>query len=264
MGLAAAIITVNNDTEWISAGAGAGAEMPFHLSWIPKGLTNAGLIYRLSASQMCVEPTTFSFRELLQATRNFRCKDDRLAMTLTCGLGSSAHPVDHVASHRRNFSNALLSSRVSWGVLGWLLSLVALDHKNKSHTPTDGTAMVGMTTTSITNDDAPATEMKRLLENRGDGAQYLRAVECGIPRRTFFRTKSGMVGVGPEGMRKGDLLCAFFGAGVPFALRPQENGEHLLVGDCYAYDIMHGELLNGLVQGHQEGDGPKEVWWVVV
>jgi len=165
---------------------------------------------------------------------------DCLAMILTYGLGPNGHLVDDIASYCENLSDTLLSSSLSWDALGWLLSLVAAG--KKSYTHTDGTPVVKMMTKPIT-EDAQMVEIKG-LESGGDGEQYLRAEEGAL-----FRTKLGMVGVGSEGMRKGDLLCALFGADIPIVLRPHENGEHLFVGDCYSYDIMLREVLNGLVQG---------------
>jgi hypothetical protein len=44
---------------------------------VPRGVTNAYLVYRLSASQSCLSPLRFSFAQLLRVTRAFDCKEKR-------------------------------------------------------------------------------------------------------------------------------------------------------------------------------------------
>lgn len=42
----------------------------------------------------------------------------------------------------------------------------------------------------------------------------------------------------------GDRICIFQGATVPFVLRPQGDGKHALVGECWVQGLMNGEALS--------------------
>lgn len=42
----------------------------------------------------------------------------------------------------------------------------------------------------------------------------------------------------------GDKICIFQGATVPFVLRPQGDGTHALVGECWVQGLMKGEALS--------------------
>lgn len=69
--------------------------------------------------------------------------------------------------------------------------------------------------------------------------------------RRFFVTPKGYMGMGPPGMRRGDIVHVPLGSRTPFVLR--RAGEallsdkglqrcHTLVGDCYVQGIMRGEI----------------------
>jgi Heterokaryon incompatibility protein (HET) len=60
--------------------------------------------------------------------------------------------------------------------------------------------------------------------------------------RTFFVTKDGQIGMGPDNLQEGDVVCVLFGGMVPFILRP-EDGHYLLVGECYCHGMMQGEMI---------------------
>ena len=60
--------------------------------------------------------------------------------------------------------------------------------------------------------------------------------------RRFFTTLGGYMGIGPPGMREGDLVCVFLGGKVPWVVR-QDGHAYTLVGECYVHGIMNGELM---------------------
>jgi hypothetical protein len=62
-----------------------------------------------------------------------------------------------------------------------------------------------------------------------------------LTSRRLLVTRNGYLGLGPELMKTGDLLCLVESARVPFLLRPRDGGGHVLVGECYAHGLMHGE-----------------------
>jgi hypothetical protein len=61
--------------------------------------------------------------------------------------------------------------------------------------------------------------------------------------RKPFITKQGYVGVGPANMQSGDLVCIFLGSGLPFLIRPLEEGRYILVGEAYVHGIVDGEFV---------------------
>ena len=67
--------------------------------------------------------------------------------------------------------------------------------------------------------------------------QYLR--QLGWWRnRPFFTSKNSHIGRGAMGMKAGDFLCAFYGAGPIFVLRPREGEMYEMVGDAYLHGCM--------------------------
>ncbi|KAK7228185.1 hypothetical protein V2G26_000355 [Clonostachys chloroleuca] len=70
--------------------------------------------------------------------------------------------------------------------------------------------------------------------------------------RRFFTTKnSGLWGLGPAAMQKGDVCVVLFGADVPFILRPTRiKGEYKVVGECYMYDFMYGDAMSAWREGN--------------
>ncbi len=60
--------------------------------------------------------------------------------------------------------------------------------------------------------------------------------------RRFFTTLGGYMGIGPPGMRPGDLICVLLGGNVPWVVR-QEGHEYILIGECYVHGNMDGEFM---------------------
>jgi hypothetical protein len=54
----------------------------------------------------------------------------------------------------------------------------------------------------------------------------------------------GLIGTGPEGLQTGDVVCVLYGGDLPFILRPDNQGQYLLIGGCYVSGTMHGEALD--------------------
>jgi heterokaryon incompatibility protein (HET) len=63
-------------------------------------------------------------------------------------------------------------------------------------------------------------------------------VDC----RRFFITDKGHIGMGPDPLQTGDIVCILYGGKVPFILRP-ESDHHLLVGESYTHGMMDGEMI---------------------
>jgi hypothetical protein len=62
--------------------------------------------------------------------------------------------------------------------------------------------------------------------------------------RAFFVTESGFMGLGPHGIRAGDVVCVILGGDVPVVLRPKGD-KFTLLGECYTDGVMKGELMEG-------------------
>jgi hypothetical protein len=79
-----------------------------------------------------------------------------------------------------------------------------------------------------------------------------------VDNRSFFVTKRGYIGIGPDTMGPGDTVCTLFGSTVPFILRAVEDSEKFrLIGESYVHGIMDGELWKdidgGMVEPATEG-----------
>jgi hypothetical protein len=78
---------------------------------------------------------------------------------------------------------------------------------------------------------------------------FVRDITTSLESATQFRTllisKESYIGLGPETMRQGDLICLLLGCRVPVILRRQSDGCCVLVGECYVHGIMDGEAMLG-------------------
>lgn len=71
--------------------------------------------------------------------------------------------------------------------------------------------------------------------------------------RSFFVTTDGFMGLGPRYTVAGDEVCILYGTQCPLVIRPTNNkGRYLIVGECYVYGVMHGEVLEKLPESKIE------------
>ncbi|KAK0268106.1 hypothetical protein LTR91_016717 [Friedmanniomyces endolithicus] len=78
-------------------------------------------------------------------------------------------------------------------------------------------------------------------------SEYRQALQEHLPRRTFFTTQNGLVGVGMPDVRAGDQVTIWFGGPVPFVVRACEDGRtYKLVGAAYVAGIMEGQMVDEL------------------
>lgn len=61
-------------------------------------------------------------------------------------------------------------------------------------------------------------------------------------RRSFI-SQSGYVGLAPDHVSEGDLICIFLGGKAAYTLRLESEDVYSLVGETYVYGIMHGEIF---------------------
>jgi hypothetical protein len=60
--------------------------------------------------------------------------------------------------------------------------------------------------------------------------------------RRFFVTRSGLMGVGPDGIKEGDVIAILFGGMVPYLPRSMGSG-YMFLGECYVSRMMDGEAV---------------------
>ena len=67
-------------------------------------------------------------------------------------------------------------------------------------------------------------------------------------QRSFLLTALGLMGLGPDTIQEGDMICILLGCQVPVILRP--NGEHyIFLGGAYIDGYMHGRAIDDLKDG---------------
>lgn len=203
--------------------------------------------------------------------KNSRCTQrllEDLAMTLTAGKDWYGLPIDDIQSHVADFAHVLLL-----GGLRWTLATPqdARDYKseaefgiflNRASEDRLVSAESEETELSSNDQDTQATDpiltaedIERLGSN-GNADLFLDAAATACGHRAFFRTESGLVGLGPNWLQTGDSVCILFGADVPFVIRPK-NGGYRLIGECYIHDLMRGQAVDKLAS---EAGGLTESW----
>ncbi|KAI1439855.1 heterokaryon incompatibility protein-domain-containing protein [Annulohypoxylon stygium] len=79
------------------------------------------------------------------------------------------------------------------------------------------------------------------IKEQGESDAYQGLAQCKCRNRSFFFTQTGYMGLGPD-VQTGDLVCIFFGAEVPFVLRPK-SACYEFIGDAYVHGVMEGEAV---------------------
>ncbi|KAI0454905.1 heterokaryon incompatibility protein-domain-containing protein [Xylaria acuta] len=89
---------------------------------------------------------------------------------------------------------------------------------------------------------------KAIPDNTADANIYRLHLDAAHHRRVFFTRDMLYVGLGPGIMQENDILCVLNGAATPMVLRP-DKGLYRYVGECYVYNLMHGEAIADLQKG---------------
>ncbi|OQN95218.1 hypothetical protein B0A48_18716 [Cryoendolithus antarcticus] len=90
-------------------------------------------------------------------------------------------------------------------------------------------------------------EAAHTVWDRGPGKSALNLYVIAIGRlrgRRLAGTSQGLVGLMPADVEIGDIVAIIVGAESPMLLRPgSEGGAYKIVGECYVYGIMDGEMI---------------------
>jgi hypothetical protein len=121
-----------------------------------------------------------------------------------------------------------------------------------------------------TGDDLNTERLMLMNSNTKPGSEkvvteYLRRVQSVVWMRRLIRTTIGQsddnLGLAPESVKEGDLICIVYGCSVPVVLRKcsEERSNKctfVLIGECYIHGMMDGEAFRIL----QEMDIEKRVF----
>ncbi|KAI0469635.1 heterokaryon incompatibility protein-domain-containing protein [Xylaria cf. heliscus] len=119
----------------------------------------------------------------------------------------------------------------------WLLSLLSLYDRPKS--------------------DKLVDNPQNQLEGNTIGNNIL---EVFLGRWLFF-TKKGYLGLAPDGVKVGDMVCVLAGGHFPFILRraeaaggdkPKAEAAFTMIGDAYVHGIMDGEAIKKVDEGSEK------------
>ncbi|QPC73192.1 hypothetical protein HYE68_003944 [Fusarium pseudograminearum] len=145
----------------------------------------------------------------------------KCALSLSCGGDGRGYPVNNASTHLADLAAAVLSLHREW----LIYNLLAFETVIESRL-----------------DDMTQFDFLADIAKDGNASRFINAMAPLRRNYKAFVTELSIFGVGPVSMKEGDVLCVLFGAAVPFVLRPVQGGYHL-VGECYAFDLMHGEIF---------------------
>jgi hypothetical protein len=83
------------------------------------------------------------------------------------------------------------------------------------------------------------------VENMEVEMGYVGRIETDLRGRRLFRTHSGMLGLCPAWVSKGDIAVAALGCASPLVLRATEENRYQVGGECFVHGMMNGEALLG-------------------
>jgi hypothetical protein len=96
--------------------------------------------------------------------------------------------------------------------------------------------------TQLLLDTSWSRRLKYLMPKRSDPGRFHEVFVQACVDKRFFVTKNGLMGVGPDAMKEGDIIGILFGGRVPYVLRPVDDGFRFL-GECYVSGLMNGEAV---------------------
>ncbi|KAG0647087.1 Heterokaryon incompatibility protein [Hyphodiscus hymeniophilus] len=70
-----------------------------------------------------------------------------------------------------------------------------------------------------------------------------RAFNDGMRGRSMGITSRGYIGVMPQDVRQGDLVCVLFGCSVPVVLRKRTDDSYIFIGESYLHGFMDAEAI---------------------
>jgi hypothetical protein len=82
---------------------------------------------------------------------------------------------------------------------------------------------------------------------------FLRRVHGQLENRNFFISSKAYMGLGPSDVQVGDVICVLLGCNQPLVVR-RFGDHHLVVGQCYVYGMMFGEMMDEMEAGRLKAE----------
>jgi hypothetical protein len=89
----------------------------------------------------------------------------------------------------------------------------------------------------------PSFSYEEVSATDAEASEYYTGLLAAAETRRPFKSDKGHLGIGPEATEVGDIICIFYGAVVPYILRPETSGRYRLLGEAYVDGIMDGEFM---------------------
>ena len=210
---------------------------------------------------------------LLSRRKLARSKLETLALLLTGGKSWYGFPVEDKSAHLADYAKCLLKEGCLWSIRDDFIFSEPPKVKDGECRESDAKRQTvdGAQNIEVKPQSGPQkqpeladtiTKIKlQILGQTGNADRFLDACATPCSNRWFFRTSSGFLGIGPQYLRRSDLLCILYGATVPFVIRPDGKGNYLVVGECFVHGLMAGEVIEWMAV---PGSGLKEEWITLV
>jgi hypothetical protein len=169
-----------------------------------------------------------------------------ISLLLTGGKNWYGFPVEDKSAHFADYAKCLLKEGCLWSIQdGFIFADLGEVDAQEGYETEDGLTRTGLET----------------LGMKGNADRFLDACATAFKNRWYFRTATGLCGIGPQYLQNDDVVCILYGAAVPFVIRPVGDGNYLLVGECYVHGIMAGEVIDQMAA---PGSRLKEEWITLV
>lgn len=138
-----------------------------------------------------------------------------------------------------------------WAI-GFALWRGALDEPIISNVPASDEVLVG-SFLSVSGSISPLVLHEILAAINEDAYAYALDLFFGTfdavrENRCFFVSSKGYMGLGPLGTQIGDQICVLLGCDQPLLIR-RIGDHHVVVGQCYVYGMMYGEMIDEMEAG---------------
>ncbi len=152
-------------------------------------------------------------------------------MTLTAGRNWYGVPVQDVSAHLADYARCLLKDGLVWSLADDAFGgrRDSEPGQEESNPPATG--------------DYVTHKSLKDLSKGGNADRFLDSAATVCENRARFTMEGGAIGVGPEAMQEGDLVCVLHGGDIPFIIRQVEAKGYLLMGECYVRELMRGRAL---------------------
>jgi len=168
-------------------------------------------------------------------------------------LGKNVNPRERAPAiqHKLELWNKIHEQNSHWA-RGFALWRGALDEPIISNIPSSDEVLVAPFL-SVSGSISPL-ELREVLAAIDEDAYafaldfFLTTFNALRKNRCFFVSSKGYMGLGPVGTQVGDEICVLLGCNQPLLIR-RLGDHHVIVGQCYVYGMMFGEMMDEMEAG---------------